>query len=198
MTGYIASTPVWQETWERFFKQGNVQIRAAKWRAPNGHTEGESEVTQSCPTLCDPVDCSLSGSSIHGIFQARVLEWIAISLSKGSSQPRNWTRVSCIAGRRFTVWIPLKDNWLPKLKILMVFCGIYNIEVKFVAIIAKSIGEETEYPGQNTGVGSLSLLQEIFSTQELNPGLLHCRWILYQLSHKGSPKRLYYIWVGVI
>ena len=42
-------------------------------------------------------------------------------------------------------------------------------------------------PGQNTGVGSLSLLQGIFPTQGLNPGLLHCRWILYQLSHRGSP-----------
>ena len=42
-------------------------------------------------------------------------------------------------------------------------------------------------PGQNTGVGSLSVLQGIFPTQESNPGLLHCRWILYQLSHKGSP-----------
>ena len=50
------------------------------------------------------MDCSLSGSSIHGIFQARVLEWIAISFSRGSSWPRNWTRVSGIAGRRFTVW----------------------------------------------------------------------------------------------
>ena len=53
--------------------------------------ESESEVAQSCPTLCDPMDCSLSGSSIHGIFQARVLEWIAISFSSGSSQPRNRT-----------------------------------------------------------------------------------------------------------
>ena len=49
----------------------------------------DSEVTQSCPTLCDPMDCSLSGSSVHGIFQARVLEWIAISFCRGSSQPRN-------------------------------------------------------------------------------------------------------------
>ena len=47
---------------------------------------------------------SLSGSSVHGIFQARVLEWIAISFSGGSSQPRNRTRVSCIAGKCFTVW----------------------------------------------------------------------------------------------
>ena len=58
--------------------------------------ESESEVTQSCPTLCDPMDCSLSGSSVRGIFQARVLEWIAISFSRGSSQPRDWTRVSWV------------------------------------------------------------------------------------------------------
>ena len=48
-------------------------------------------------------------------------------------------------------------------------------------------------PGQNTGVGSLSLLQRIFPTQGLNPGLLHCRWILYQLSHKGSPRILEWV-----
>ena len=63
-----------------------------------------SEVAQSCPTLCDPIDCSLSGSSVHGIFQARVLEWIAISFPRGSSRPRNRIWVSRIAGRRFTVW----------------------------------------------------------------------------------------------
>ena len=45
----------------------------------------ESEVTQSCLTLCDPMDCSLPGFSVHGIFQATVLEWIAISFSRGSS-----------------------------------------------------------------------------------------------------------------
>ena len=43
--------------------------------------ESESEVTQSCPTLCDPMDCSLSGSSVHGIFQVRVLQWVTISFS---------------------------------------------------------------------------------------------------------------------
>ena len=51
----------------------------------------ESEVAQSHPTLCDPMDCSLPGSSVHGIFQARVLEWVAISSSWGSSQPRDRT-----------------------------------------------------------------------------------------------------------
>ena len=64
----------------------------------------ESEVAQSCLTLCDTVDCSLLGSSVHGIFQAIVLEWIAISFSRGSSQPRAQTRDSCIVDRRFTIW----------------------------------------------------------------------------------------------
>ena len=57
----------------------------------------ESEVTQSCPTLCNPMDCSPQGSSFHGIFQARILEWVAISSSRGSSQPRDLTHISCVA-----------------------------------------------------------------------------------------------------
>ena len=64
----------------------------------------ESEVSQSCPTLCDPVDCSPPGSSIPGILQARILEWVAISFSRGSSQPRGLTQVSRIAGRCFNFW----------------------------------------------------------------------------------------------
>ena len=59
----------------------------------------KSEVVQSYVTLCDPMDCSLPGSSIHGIFQTRVLEWVAISFSRGSSRPRDQTQVSLIAGR---------------------------------------------------------------------------------------------------
>ena len=51
--------------------------------------EKKSEVAQSCPTLCHPVDCSLLGSSLHGILQARVLEWVTISFSRGSSRPRS-------------------------------------------------------------------------------------------------------------
>ena len=66
--------------------------------------ESESEVTQSCPTLCDPVDCSPRGSSIHGILQARILEWVDISFCRGSSWPRDQTQVSCIAGRSFNLW----------------------------------------------------------------------------------------------
>ena len=65
--------------------------------------KSESEVTQSCPTLFDPMDCSLPDSSIHGMFQA-MLEWVAISFSRRSSQPRGWIRVSRIVGRCFTIW----------------------------------------------------------------------------------------------
>ena len=63
-----------------------------------------SEVTQSCLTLCNPMDHSLPGSSVHGIFQAIVLEWTAISFSRGSSRPRDRTWVSRIVDRHFTGW----------------------------------------------------------------------------------------------
>ena len=63
-----------------------------------------SEVAQSCPTLCDPMDCRLPGFSVHGILQARILEWVTISFSRGSSRPRDWTRVSSVGDRRFNHW----------------------------------------------------------------------------------------------
>ena len=62
----------------------------------------KGKVAQSCLTLCDPMDCSLPDSSVHGILQARILERVAISFSKGSSWPRDRTHVSCIAGRFFS------------------------------------------------------------------------------------------------
>ena len=65
------------------------------------HYLSESEVAQSCPTLCDPMDCSLPGSSVHEIFQAIVLEWVAISFSRGSSQLRDRTWASRIVDRCF-------------------------------------------------------------------------------------------------
>ena len=63
-----------------------------------------TEVAQSCPTLCDCMDCSPPGSSVHGIFQAWILEWVAVSFSRGSSWPRDRTRVSRIVGRCLTIW----------------------------------------------------------------------------------------------
>ena len=71
--------------------------------------EREREVVQLCSTLCDPMDYSLPGSSVHGIFQARVLEWVAISISRGSSQARDRIQVSRTAGRCFTVWATRKS-----------------------------------------------------------------------------------------
>ena len=88
------------------------------------------------------------GYKVRGILQARVLAWVAFPFSAGSSQPRDWTQVSRIAGDS----LPAEPQGKPK----------------------------------NTGVGSLSLLQEIFPTQELKQGLQHCRWILYQLSHQEA------------
>ena len=55
-----------------------------------------AKLLQSCPTLCDPMDCSPRGSFVHGIFQAIILQWVAMPCPRGSSQPRDWTRVLCL------------------------------------------------------------------------------------------------------
>ena len=86
--------------WWGFFRQ-DTAVGEVKW----------SEVAQSCPTLCDPMDCNLPGSSIHRIFQAIALEWIAISFASGSSRPRDRTQVSRIVDRRFTVWAT-REQWV--------------------------------------------------------------------------------------
>ena len=102
------------------------------------------KVAQSCPTLCNPMDYT-----VQGILQATILEWAAFPFSRGSSQPKDQTQVSHIAGGS----LPAEPQRKPK----------------------------------NTGVGSLSLLQGLFLTQESNRSLLHCRQILYQISYQGSP-----------
>ena len=76
--------------------------------SPNSlHTNSKSEVkvAQSCLTLCNPMECL-----VHGILQGRILEWIAFPFSRGSSQPRDWTQVSCIAGWFFTSWTTREAN----------------------------------------------------------------------------------------
>ena len=98
-------------------------------------------VAQSCPTLCDP----MSRGAWQGILQARILEWVAMPSSKGSSQPSNQTLSP--------------------------------------ALQADSLPYEPAGKPKNTGVGSLSLLEGIFLSQESNQAYLHCRWILYQLSY---------------
>ena len=108
--------------------------------------EGDKvKVAQLCLTLCDPMDYR-----VHGILQARILEWVTFPFSRGSSQPGN--------------------------------------KPSSPALQADSLPAEPQRKPKNNEVGSLSLLQWIFPTQELNWDLLHCRQILYHLSSRGSLK----------
>ena len=112
-------------------------------------------VVQSCLTLCNPMDCSPPGSSVHGIRQAKILEWLAMPSSRGLPKP--------------------------------------GIKPRSPTLQADSLPCEPPGKPMNTRVGSLSLLQGIFLTQELNCGLLLCRRILYQLSYQGSCVSFYCI-----
>ena len=103
-----------------------------------------AQLCQSCPTLSEPTACSPPGSSVHRILQTRILEWVAMPSTRGSSEPRS------------------------------------------LSLQADSLLSEPPGKPKNTRVGSLSLLQGIFPTQELNWGFLHCRQILYQLSYQGN------------
>ena len=78
--------------------------KGKKRKNPKESIVVNSEVAQSCPTFCDPMDCSLPGSFIHGLFQARELEWVAISFSRGSSWPKDLTCISCIGRQILYHW----------------------------------------------------------------------------------------------
>ena len=108
------------------------------------------KVTQSCPTLCDPMDYT-----VHGILWARIVAWVAFPSPRGSSQPRSEPRSPALQADS----LPAEPPWKPK----------------------------------NTGVGKLSVLQWISPTQGSNSGPLHCRLILYHLSHQGSPRILEWV-----
>ena len=85
-------------------KTWQVQDSTPLW---NTHTIREKVkvlVIQLCASLCNPMDCSPPGVSVHEISQVRMLEWVAISFSRGYSRPREWTCIFCIAGRFITVW----------------------------------------------------------------------------------------------
>ena len=83
-------------------------------------------VAQLCPTLCDPMGYSSPGSSVHEILQARILEWVVISSSRGTTRPRDWTQVSCITGRFFTIWATRgRPSWAQKLlEFLKIVCNL--------------------------------------------------------------------------
>ena len=104
------------------------------------------EVSESHSIVSD----RLQPYGLYTVHEARILEWVLVPYSRGSSQPRDQTQVSHIQ--------------------------------------ADSLPAEPQGKPKNTGMGSLSLLQRIFRTQESNRGLLRCRWILYQLSYQGSPQ----------
>ena len=128
------------------------------------------------------MDCGLPGSSVHRIFQARAVEWVAISSSRGSSRPRDWTQVSRIAGRRFTVRATRearKEKW-KLLSHVWLFATLWTVQ-----------SMEISRPEQWSG--SFSLLQGIFPTQGSNLGLPHCRRILYRLSPQGRPRILEWV-----
>ena len=86
----------------KHWQEGSLPI------APPEKPFPQYEVAQLCLTLYNPKNCSLPGSSVHGIFQARILEWVPISFSTGSSQTRDQTWVSCTAGSCFTIWATRK------------------------------------------------------------------------------------------
>ena len=113
--------------------------------------KSESEVRQSCPTLCDPVDCSPPGSCAHGILQARILEWVAIFFSRGSSWPRDWTHVSCIADGSFTPEPP-GSPWCVQRKYLLIFYGCIFFAVWGLSLVAENGG----YSGFLTGASHCS------------------------------------------
>ena len=89
--------------------------------------QSESEVAQLCPTLCNPVDCSPPGSSLHGILQARILEWVAIFFSRGSSRPRDPTWVSRIAGRHFNLWAT-REACFPQNPLSVFLCFVLSCQ----------------------------------------------------------------------
>ena len=122
--------------------------------------KSDSELTQSCLTLSNPMDCSPPDSSVHGIFQARVLEWGAIAFSQHRASD------DYILTLRYVLYLVAQS--CPTL------CNPRDCSLPDTSVHGDS-------PGKNTRVGDLSLLQGIFPTQGSNPGLPHCRQILYQL-----------------
>ena len=142
-------------------------------------------VPQSCPTLCDPMDCSPPGSSVHG------------------DSPGKNTGVGCHAFLQGNFPTQGSNPGLPHCRQNLYClrhqgCPLLTIESESCSVVCDSLrphGLHSPWnsPGQSNGVDSLSILQEIFPTQGLNLGLLHCRQILYQLSQKGSPRILEWV-----
>ena len=144
---------------------------------PVVEAEVKVKVAQWCLTLCDPMGCT-----VHGILQGRILEWMKVkSLSCVQLFATPWTvayqATLSMGFSRQEYWsgLPFHSPDPPN----------PGTEPGSPTLQADAL--PSELPGKSTGLGSLSLLQRIFPTQGSNPGLLHYRWILYQLSHEESP-----------
>ena len=115
-------------------------------------------VAESCPTLCEPKDCSPPGSSVHGILQARILEWVAIPFSRGFSWPRAPNQVSCIAGRFFTIWATREGQKSQISSFIKIHCRSGGSEVKASAWSAWDLGSIPGL-GRSPGEGNGNPLQ---------------------------------------
>ena len=113
--------------------------------------------------------------TVHGILQAIILEWVAIPFTRDLPNPGIKSRSKALQ----TDSLPTEPQGKPKWS---ESCSVLSDSLQ-----SHKLCSPWNSPGQNTEVGSLSLLQGIFPTQESNPDLPHCRRILYQLSHRGSP-----------
>ena len=162
------------------------------------HPAAAAKLLQLCPTLCDPIDGSPPGSSVPGILQARILEWVAISFSNACMQSRFSHIRPCVTPRTAahqaplsTEYIlPLTNRWHYAVEPTTFTLCVLSRSVVFDSLWPHGLQPTRllcpmEFSGKNTGVGSHSLLREIFPTQGSNPGLLYCRWILYHVSHQG-------------
>ena len=135
--------------------------------------KSESEVAQSCPTLSDPMDCRPPGSSIHGILQARVLEWVAIAYSRGSSWPKDWTHVSCI-GRRVlyhcATW-EAPHNWICKAQInyCLLKCSSYFLNLATMVLF--DVVNDVHRHFCTPGIPTLRKVGDSWSTEMTNPSL---------------------------
>ena len=129
---------------------------------------------QTCSTLCNPMDYSPLGSSVHGILQARILEWIIIPFSRGSSQPRDWTQVSCTAGRFFTVWATREDC-------LMSFISS-NIQFIWISLVVSNMSFQASLNQDPKVFILLSLIvmssKSLTLTVSLPPFIPPCNWFL--------------------
>ena len=133
------STVILSASTEKYIYIKGQFIRAGNMRGRNPYIAWEhilcfthAQSFQLCPTLRDPMDCSLPGSSVHGNLQARMLEWVALPSFRGSSLPRERTHVSCIfcvAGRLFTHWVTCKALYFTYSKYLLTSYPVLGIDL---------------------------------------------------------------------